>query len=36
VYPFGRTLGGCIWSNEVTNPVFRPYEIFLPVVMRSS
>jgi hypothetical protein len=34
VYPFGGTLGGCIWSNEVTNPVFRPYETYLPMVLR--
>jgi hypothetical protein len=35
VYPFGGTLGGCVWSNEVINPAFRPYEIFLPLVRRN-
>lgn len=35
VYPIGGTLGGCIWSNEVTNLASRPYEIYLPLVMRN-
>jgi len=30
-YPFDGTLGGCIWSNPVTNSAFRPHTIFLPV-----
>jgi hypothetical protein len=34
VYPFSGTLGGCVWSNEVTNPAFRPYGVFLPMVLR--
>ena len=32
VYPFGGTLGGCVWSNEVSNP--RPQNIYLPLVLR--
>ena len=36
VYPFGGTLGGCIWSNDVTNVAFHPYGIYLPLVMRNS
>jgi hypothetical protein len=35
IYPFGGTLGVCDWSNEVTNPAFRPYSIFLPVLLRT-
>jgi hypothetical protein len=35
VYPLGGTLGYCVWSDEVTNPAFRPYSICLPVVLRS-
>jgi len=34
VYPFGGTLSGCIWSNEVANNAFR--FIFLPLVLRNS
>ena len=35
VYPVGGTVeGDCIWSNEVTNEAFRPYGIFLPLVLR--
>jgi hypothetical protein len=34
VYPFSRTLGGCIWSNKVTNSVYRPYTVFLPLMLR--
>jgi hypothetical protein len=34
VYPFAGTLGGCFWSNEVVNPAFRPYEVYLPLVVR--
>jgi hypothetical protein len=35
VYPLGGTLGYCVWSNEVTNLAFRPYGIYLPMVLRS-
>jgi hypothetical protein len=35
VYPSSGTLGGCIWSNEVTNPAWRPQRIFLPLVLRN-
>jgi formylglycine-generating enzyme required for sulfatase activity len=35
VFPLGGTLGTCTWSNEVTNSAFRPYEIYLPLVMRN-
>jgi arylsulfatase A-like enzyme len=31
VYPFGGTLGGCAWSNEVTNPPTAPNIIFVIV-----
>ena len=34
VIPLNGTLGNCIWSNEVSNPAFRPYKIYLPVMMR--
>jgi formylglycine-generating enzyme required for sulfatase activity len=27
VYPSGGTLGRCVWSNKVTNPVFQPNRI---------
>jgi hypothetical protein len=36
VFPSGRTLGLCTWSNEVTNSVFRPYDIYLPLVLRNN
>jgi len=35
VYPVGGTLGGCFWSNEATNPAFRPYSIYLSIVVRN-
>jgi len=36
VYPTGGTIAGdCTWSNEVTNEAFRPYGVYLPVVLRS-
>lgn len=36
VYPSGGTIeDDCVWSNEVTNMAFRPYEIYLPVTLRS-
>jgi hypothetical protein len=35
VFPLGGTLGTCTWSNEVTNPAFRPYDVFLPLVLRT-
>lgn len=36
VYPSGGTIEeDCVWSNEVTNIAFRPYEIYLPVTLRS-
>ncbi len=35
VYPTGGTLeGDCTWSNEVTNEAFRPYGVYLPLVLR--
>ncbi|MCP4541020.1 MAG: hypothetical protein GY832_28120 [Chloroflexi bacterium] len=27
VYPVGETLGGCVWSNAVTNSASRPYSV---------
>jgi hypothetical protein len=33
-YALGQTLGFCRWSNEVTHEAFRPYEVFLPLVLR--
>ncbi len=33
VYPFDGTLGGCTWSNEVSNPLTRV--IYLPFITRS-
>jgi hypothetical protein len=36
VYPFAGTIGtigGCVWSNTVTNPAFRPYLIRLPILV---
>jgi formylglycine-generating enzyme required for sulfatase activity len=35
VYPPGATLGYCTWSNEVTNPAFRPFSVYLPLAMRN-
>jgi hypothetical protein len=32
ILPFGGTLGGCVWSNEVSNASTRPYQIYLPFV----
>jgi alpha-glucoside transport system substrate-binding protein len=34
IYPFGGTLGGCIWSNEVVHESFHPYRVFLPLLLR--
>lgn len=34
-YPFWGTLGDCVWSNEVTNSVFRPFSVYLPLVRKS-
>jgi hypothetical protein len=34
VYPVVETLDDCVWSNRVTNPAFRPYGVYLPLVMR--
>ncbi len=34
LYPAPGSLGGCVWSNLVSNPVFYPYRAFLPVAMR--
>jgi hypothetical protein len=31
VYPIEGTLGGCTWSNEVSNPVWL-YSVYLPMV----
>jgi hypothetical protein len=28
----GGTLGGCVWSNEVSNVSMHPYQIYLPFV----
>jgi hypothetical protein len=37
VYPVGGTIeGDCIWSDTVTNDAFRPYDIYLPLVLRST
>jgi beta propeller repeat protein len=33
-YPVGETLDRCVWSNEVKNPAFRPYDVLLPLVLR--
>jgi len=33
VYPFGGTLGGCVWSNEVSNLLTR--KVYLPLVPRN-
>lgn len=36
VYPTGGTIAGdCAWFNEVTSEAFRPYGVYLPVVLRS-
>jgi len=35
VYPVNGTIEDCVWSNEVENPAFRPYGIYLPLVLRS-
>lgn len=36
IYPTGGTIAGdCAWSNEVTNEAFRPYGVYLPVVLRN-
>jgi hypothetical protein len=36
VYPTGGTLeGDCTWSNKVTNEAFRPYGVYLPLVVRN-
>lgn len=35
VYPFGGTLGGCVWSNEVTNQATRPCSIHLPLILHN-
>ena len=34
VCPAGGTPDECVWSNEVTNEASRPYEIYLPLVLR--
>jgi hypothetical protein len=34
-YPYGETLSGCIWSDEVTNRAFRACNIYLPLMMRT-
>jgi hypothetical protein len=34
LYPFGGTLGGCVWSNDVTNPASHPHAMYLPLVLR--
>ena len=36
IYPLGGTLGACVWSNKVSIPVFQPYRICLPLVIRDS
>jgi uncharacterized protein YkwD len=35
IYPLGGTLGGCIWSNEVTNLASWPCALDLPLVLRN-
>jgi len=35
VYPLSETFGECIWSNEVTNPAWRPHRVFLPLALRN-
>lgn len=34
LYPLEGTLDDCIWSNTVTNAAFRPYNLYLPLVMK--
>jgi hypothetical protein len=35
LYPWSSTLGGCLWTNNVTKPVFRPYEkVYLPLIVK--
>ena len=35
VYPAGQTISACAWSNTVTNQAYRPYTVFLPLVVRT-
>ena len=35
IYPAGQTISMCKWSNTVTNQAYRPYTIFLPLVVRN-
>jgi len=35
VYPLSGTFDECIWSNEVTNPAWRPHRVFLPLALRN-
>jgi len=35
IYPVGQTISMCEWSNTVTNQAYRPYTIFLPLVVRN-
>jgi hypothetical protein len=35
VYRAAQTISMCEWSNTVTNQAYRPYTIFLPLVMRN-
>ncbi|MBN1886894.1 MAG: beta-propeller fold lactonase family protein [Thermoflexales bacterium] len=36
VYPLDGSINNCAWSNEVINPAFHPYRIYLPIVMRNA
>ncbi|MBN2392488.1 MAG: hypothetical protein JXR84_17290, partial [Anaerolineae bacterium] len=35
VYPVDGTLDDCVWSDAVTNQASRPYQIYLPLVLRN-
>lgn len=35
ICPAGYTISMCIWSDIVINQVYRPYAIFLPLVIRN-
>ncbi len=34
VYPAGGITDDCVWSDTVTNDVFRPYVVYLPLILR--
>jgi|GEM_PF-803603 len=35
VYPAGKTISSCVWSNTTINQAYRPYTVFLPLVVRT-